>query len=85
MRAHERSGPRPAPETVLDRLIERLRARDTPLDGQTRPAAILWTDPKREWAPLVGLLLRNVEECVVLGDYAPARRTGRKRPAASRR
>ena len=76
MRAHERPGPRLAPDTVLDRLIEHLRARDTPLDGQTRPAAILWTDPKREWAPLVDLLLRNVDECVVLGDYASARRTG---------
>ena len=27
-------------------------------------------------AALVDLLLQNVDECVVLGDYAPARRTG---------
>ena len=76
MSAHERPGPRAAPETVLDRLIEHLRARNTPLDGQTRPAAILWTDPGREWAPLVDPLLQRVEEYLVLGDYAPARRTG---------
>ena len=76
MSAHERPGPRAAPETVLDRLIEHLRARNTPLDGQTRPAAILWTDPGREWTPLVDPLLQRVEEYLVLGDYAPARRTG---------
>ena len=76
MSAPERPGSRPAPETVLDRIIEHLRARNAPLDGQTRPAAILWTDPKREWAPLVDPLLQRVEEYLVLGDYAPARRTG---------
>ena len=63
-------------DTVLDRLIEQLRARDTPLDGQTRPAAILWTDPKREWLPLVDVLLPRVEEYLVLGDYDAGRRTG---------
>ena len=76
MSTHERPGSHPAPETVLNRLIEHLRARNAPLDGQTRPAAILWTDPKREWAPLVDPLLQRVEEYLVLGDYAPARRTG---------
>ena len=62
--------------TVLDRLIEQLRAQDAPLDGQTRPAAILWTDPKRQWLPLLDVLLPRVPECVVLGDYDAARRTG---------
>ena len=76
MSARERPGARSGQETVLDRLIEHLRAGDTPLDGQTRPAAILWTDPKREWLPLVDLLLRRVEEYVVLGDYDAGRRTG---------
>ena len=76
MSGHERSGPRPAPETVLDRLIEHLRARIGPLDGQERPAALLCTDPKREWLPLVDLFLQRVEEYLVLGDYEPERRTG---------
>ena len=62
--------------TVLDRLLASLRAKAAPLDGETRPAAVLWTDPREEWRPLVDLLLQNVDECVVLGDYAPARRTG---------
>ena len=63
-------------DTVLDRLVASLRARDTPLDGQARPAAVLWTDPKREWLPLVDPLLQRVDEYLVLGDYASARRTG---------
>ena len=63
-------------DTVLDRLVASLRARNTPLDGQVRPAAVLWTDPKQEWLPLVDPLLQRVDEYLVLGDYAPARRTG---------
>ena len=63
-------------DTVLDHLIASLRARDAAPDGQTRPAAIVWTDPKREWLPLVDLLLERVEEYLVLGEYDAERRTG---------
>ena len=63
-------------DTVLDRLIADLRAKDAPLDGQARPDAVLWTDPRREWRPLVDLLLQNVEEYLVLDEYDPERRTG---------
>ena len=66
----------PASDTVFDRLLASLRARAAPLDGQARPAAVLWTDPGREWEPLVDLLLARVEETLVLGDYRPERRTG---------
>ena len=76
MNTAERPGPGPAAGTVLDRLLASVRAKAAPLDGETRPAAVLWTDPREEWRPLVDLLLQNVDECVVLGDYAPARRTG---------
>ena len=76
MNTAERPGPGPAAGTVLDRLLASLRAKAAPLDGETRPAAVLWTDPREEWRPLVDLLLQSVDECVVLGDYAPARRTG---------
>ena len=62
--------------TVLDRLIESLRAKSAPLDGQERPAAILWTDPKSEWRPLVELLLDRVEELLVLGAIGPRRAPG---------
>ena len=63
-------------DTVLDRLIAAIRARNTPLDGQARPAAVLWTDPKREWLSLVDPLLQRVDEYLVRGDYDPERRTG---------
>ena len=63
-------------DTVLDRLVASLRARATPLDGQVRPAAVLWTDPKQEWMPLIDPLLQRVDEYFVLGDYDPERRTG---------
>ena len=63
-------------DTVLDRVIASLRGRDTPSDGQAPPVAILWTDPNREWLPLVDLLLERVDEYLVLGDYDPERRTG---------
>ena len=63
-------------QTVLDRLVASIRAKGTPLDGQERPAAILWTDPKREWVPLIELFLQRVNEFLVLGEYEPERRTG---------
>lgn len=62
--------------TVLDHLIEHLRAKDVSLDGQERPAAILWTDPKGEWKPLIETMQTRVEELLVLGDYDPEYRTG---------
>jgi hypothetical protein len=65
-----------ASQTPFDRLIESLRARATILDGQAPAAAVLWTDPKREWSGLVELLLARIEELLVLGDYRPEARTG---------
>lgn len=61
---------------VLDQLLEHLRSKDVALEGQERPVAILWTDPKEEWKPLLETLLVNLEELLVLGNYDPARRTG---------
>lgn len=65
-----------AATTVLDYLIEDLRSKDFALDGQERPAAILWTDPKGEWRPLVELLRVRMGELLVLGEYLPRERTG---------
>ena len=76
MSRHEQSETRAVSDTVLERLIASLRSRGTLSDGQARPVAILWTDPKREWLPLVDLLLQHVDECLVLGKYQPERRTG---------
>jgi len=65
-----------AQATVLDHLIESLRARDAAIDGQERPAAILWTDPKGEWRSLVEVLRERLPDLLVLGSYEPERRTG---------
>jgi hypothetical protein len=62
--------------TPLDALIASLRACDTAPDGVARPAAILWTDPKREWLPLLEPLRERMPELVTLGDYAPDIRRG---------
>ena len=62
--------------TVLDHLIEHLRARDFQIDGKERPAAILWTDPKAEWEPVIPTIQTRLDELLVLGDLAPNMRTG---------
>jgi hypothetical protein len=62
--------------TILDYLVGQLRARDTELDGQERPVAILWTDPDGEWRGLIELLLTRLDELLILGDYEPKVRRG---------
>ena len=61
---------------LLESLSEHLRGRDQMMDGETRPAAILWTDPKGEWQPLIPALLQQMEELLVLGDFDPENRQG---------
>jgi hypothetical protein len=41
-----------------------------------RPAAILWTDPKGEWRPVVGLLQEQLPELITIGEYRPENRIG---------
>lgn len=62
--------------TLLDRVIESLRARGVPVDGETRPAAILWPDPKGDWKRVAGLARERVPELFVLGEYEPEKRSG---------
>ena len=62
--------------TVLDYLIEHLRARDVQIDGRERPAAILWTDPKAEWGAVIPTIQIRLDELLVLGDLTPDMRTG---------
>ena len=62
--------------TLLDRLVESLRARGGALDGEAAPAAILWTDPEREWERVVALARKRLPELLVLGPYRPGARTG---------
>lgn len=63
-------------ETLVEALARRVRAA-APASGEAEaPAAILWTDPESQWAPLTTLLLDALPELLVLGEYAPERRTG---------
>lgn len=43
---------------------------------QVAPSAVLWPDPERLWESVVADLLPHMPELFVLGDYAPAKRTG---------
>jgi hypothetical protein len=65
-----------SPNTLLDALLSSLRASENSARDQAKPAAILWTDPGRQWSGLIDRLLPAVPELLVLGEYAPTRRTG---------
>ena len=65
-----------APKTLLEALVGALRGCDASSGDAARPAAILWTDPARQWSALRPLLLAELPELLVLGDYDPQRRTG---------
>ena len=40
------------------------------------PAAILWTDPERQWEGIIPQLQAIMPGLLILGDYGPERRTG---------
>ena len=64
------AGTVPAPAgAALGRLIESARPKGRTLDGQERPAAIVWTDPGRAWQPLLESLRERLPELLVLDDY----------------
>jgi hypothetical protein len=63
-------------KTLLEALVGALRGCDSSSGNAVRPAAILWTDPERQWSPLGSLLLVELPELLVLGDYDPKKRTG---------
>lgn len=66
----------PPVTTPLDELVRRLRSTAVAGDGETKPAAILWTDPLEHWIKLKSTLLKALPELVVLGEYRPEDRTG---------
>ena len=43
---------------------------------QVAPACILWPDRNRQWEAVVPLLQAELPELLILGDYAPDKRTG---------
>lgn len=63
--------------TVFGALLEALaRAGEYNSADQTAPAAILWTDPERQWEPLAPRLREALPWLLTLGEYDPATRTG---------
>ena len=63
-------------ETPLGVLVARLRGLKVPAGDEEAPAAILWTDPERAWAPVVPRLRERAPELLVLGGYDKEARTG---------
>jgi hypothetical protein len=64
--------------TVLEAVALRLRAtaEGYHVGVEEAPVAILWTDPEGCWKPLVTQLQNVMPELLVLGNYAPEKRTG---------
>jgi len=66
-----------APATLLDALVAALeKAAAYNPNAHVVPAAVLWTDEKREWAPLMPRLHRRMPHLLTLGDYNPTTKTG---------
>ncbi|HUT09024.1 MAG TPA: BREX-1 system phosphatase PglZ type B [Thermoguttaceae bacterium] len=63
--------------TVFDAIVASLihAARYNPND-QVQPTVILWTDNDRLWEPLVSRIQDRLPQLLVLGDYAPDKRSG---------
>ena len=57
------------PRTLLESLIQKLRGCNVHGDAEESPVAILWTDPRSEWKPLLPLLRQQLPELLCLGDY----------------
>lgn len=63
--------------TLLDALIQSLRDAARHQPGVEEPAAaILWTDAKGEWRPLLSLLRERLPHLLTLGEYDPKSKTG---------
>jgi hypothetical protein len=65
-----------AARTLLEELIEKLRGCNVSSDAEVDPVAILWTDPRGEWKPLIPLLSHALPELISLGSYAPEQQQG---------
>ena len=62
---------------LIDLLVSEIRASAAFNSNiQAAPSVILWTDKLREWELALPLLQAAMPELIVLGDYAPERKTG---------
>ena len=64
------------PRTLLEALIQKLRGCNVHGDAEESPVAILWTDPRSEWKPLLPLLRQRLPELLCLGNYDPEHQQG---------
>ena len=63
--------------TIADRLIDAIRSAGVyNVNVQVAPACILWPDGDRQWEPIIPRLQSELPELCVLGEFAPAERTG---------
>ena len=58
-----------APRTLLESLIQKLRGCNVHGDAEESPVAILWTDPRSEWKPLIPLLRQQLPEPDIQLDH----------------
>ena len=65
-----------SPRTLLEALIQKLHGFNVHSDAEESPVAILWTDPRSEWKPLLPLLRQQLPELLCLGDYSPEHQQG---------
>jgi hypothetical protein len=62
--------------TLLDSVVKGLDASTRCASSEVAPTAVLWTDAKSEWLPLLEQLKARLPQFLVLGEYAPDTRTG---------
>lgn len=62
--------------TLLDSVIQGLDASTRCASSEVAPTAVLWTDAKSEWLPLLEQLKARLPQLLILGEYAPNTRTG---------
>lgn len=64
--------------TPLQKLAEQLRLTGTRYNSgvEAAPAVVVWTDPEREWAPVLPALMAELPELFELGEYDPQNRRG---------
>ena len=64
------------PPTLLEALIQKLHGCNVHGEAEEAPVAILWTDPRSEWKPLIRLLRQQLPELLCLGGYDPEHQQG---------
>ena len=60
-----------SPRTLLQALIQKLRGSNVSSVAEVDPVAVLRTDPRSEWKPLIPLLRQQLPELLCLDDYDP--------------